>query len=382
MGTNGPEWGKAMKTCYRWIAAPLVSLLVAGAAWGQAPLVQNSFEDGTEGWTTITGKGTVTVTHDPANVKSGKGALEIDYNLKQGDLTAAALAIPSDKMAKMKSIRFWVKADYDAPIAVAMQEKGGGRYQAMFSAPANTWQEVELGPSDFILAEGKDDPKDPDGKLDLDQVEGVAVMDVSQVFSQNPEVAKLFGIKNGPHKLYLDDFVVDAGGAAAGTSRSASAVVLDTFAHPQLGWMTVGGIQARHAIGRPLDGRGVQASMHEAPGAIAGMVHQIPKGSLAGMGQLSFDIASQKPTKLMVQVEEGEGGKYNTLVELKGGSQPQHFDLDLKELIQADDSHDPDNKLDLDHVNQIALVDIGGLVGGPEQDNRIWLANLRATAKP
>jgi hypothetical protein len=54
-------------------------------------------------------------------------------------------------------------------------------------ALANAWQQAKLTPADFALGDGPNDPTDPDDKLDLDQVEGIATFDFAHFLGSLPE---------------------------------------------------------------------------------------------------------------------------------------------------------------------------------------------------
>src|ERR1051325_9670415 len=94
------------------------------------------------------------------------------------------LPTPDMVLSKAKSFKFWIRTDHATPVGFTLQEKDGGRYNALFSTPKGVWQQVELSVADFQADTNKDAPKDPDGKLDMDQVEGVGIIDVAQIFVQ------------------------------------------------------------------------------------------------------------------------------------------------------------------------------------------------------
>jgi len=52
-----------------------------------------------------------------------------------------------------------------------------------------------------------------------------------------------------------------------------------------------------------------------------------------------------------------------------------------RDFKAADDSHDNNDKLDLDQVNQVLILDVNGLLGMTEGDNTLWIGNLKAVAK-
>lgn len=368
----------------RWIGGAL-ALILSTAAYAQTaapptPLIRHTFEEGMGGWAAMGGKAKVSLTHEAAHVKEGQSALQFDYSLGKGEFDLLVLPTPNGILAKAKSLRFWVRTDHVAPLGVTLREHEGGNYVALFTVPKDTWQQVELAPSDFVLGEEKDDPKDPDGKLDLDTVESIGIVDIGTFFAQieDTNFAKLFDVPLGAHTLYLDDFAVSETAAPGAVSTTSGEVTLDTFVHPQSMWLEVGGMKLSRATGKPLEGSGLQASYHQSPGTIAGLIRRVPRGKLAGMEKLSFDVASAKPAKLLVQVEEQDGGKYNTVVEVSGDSALKHVSVLFADLKAAIDSNDSNDRLDRELIKQVLIVDISGLVDMADQDNTLWLGNLRA----
>ena len=78
-----------------------------------------------------------------------------------------------------------------------------------FPSPKDAWQTIELAPSDFILSDGPGAAKDPDNKLDLDQVEWIGMVDAGVLFSQLDDKSQ-YNVSEGQHRLYLADFQVAA----------------------------------------------------------------------------------------------------------------------------------------------------------------------------
>ena len=210
------------------------------------------------GWTTFSGAGKVAVSHEATDVKEGKGALKFEYEIKKDQMSILALPVGDGALGKMKSMKFWMKSDYATTIAIGIQEKDEGRYGAMFALPAGKWQLVELANSDFVLNEEPTDPKDPDGKLEMDKAEAVFVMDLSNLFAQvgDSPLAKLFNIKTGPHSLLMDDFAVNEASLPAGFGKDAAGYRIDSDARPQVSWIAVGGGSVLATSGKPLDGEG------------------------------------------------------------------------------------------------------------------------------
>src|SRR5579872_5690330 len=120
-------------------------------------------------------------------VHSDAAALVYTYEVAPKKFAGTVMGAPVN-FARMRSIRFSIKSDHDTAFAVMLSEKkpGGGNYAAWFWTPANVRQQVELTPADFTITDGAGDPVDADGKLDLDQVEGIGVFDLAQFFLAMP----------------------------------------------------------------------------------------------------------------------------------------------------------------------------------------------------
>jgi hypothetical protein len=154
------------------LSAACMSVAVA------APVIDTSFDQDDGGWQGLGQATTIAVTRDADNIKEGTGALKVSYSITKGGLAAALLPV-QDGLAGVKSLDFWVKADQSEPMIVMLQEKDAGRYTSIFTAPANRWQHVQIPVSEFALSDGANDPKDADGKLDLDQVTRLVLIDAS-----------------------------------------------------------------------------------------------------------------------------------------------------------------------------------------------------------
>lgn len=360
-------------------------VLSGGVGLAQAPaqpFIHQTFEENDAGWqamSVIGGSGKPSITHDAADVKEGKGALAFDYKVEKGSLAALILPTPNGLLTKARAIRFWIKTDYAAPLVVSLQEHEGGRYLAMFTSPAGKWQQVELSPGDFYLSDDANDPKDPDNKLDLNEVESIGIVDVSQIFAQgDANMVSLLGIKLGAHRLVMDDFSVSAEPLAA-AATSEKEVRLEPMNRPQISWWGLGALTLGQAANEPLDTKSLQVDYHGAPMKASGFIKRIHRGKLVGTDHITFTCASIKPAKLMVQLEERDGGKYNVMIDVPGGKKPTEFTFKYSELIQADDSKDANNKLDLDEVQKIVFMDVQAWVDMSERDNTLWIGGLRAS---
>jgi len=356
--------------------------IVAGAQTPHAPLVNLNFKDSDGGWMAMGPDAKVTVSHDAGIALPGAGALKFDYAVTKGNFTAAFLPGALDAWTKAKSFKFRVRSDSNSMLAVSLQEQDGGRYVAMLQVTKDKWQSVELSTADFILAQDKNDPKDPDGKLDMDRVAGVSITDIAQflIAVDNPMLQSLFDIRQGAHSLYIDSFSIGTDPISASSASVGDTIQLETFAHPQLSWISLGGMKVSRVEGKTLPGASLQADYHQTPGKPALLNRPLQSWLLTGSKVLTFDIASVQSAKLIVQLEQYDGGKYNMTVDVPGGSIPQHQKLLLSGFVRGDDSTDTDTKLHLSAVKSIAVIDITGMLEQADHDNTIWLGHLVATS--
>ncbi len=355
--------------------------VVSASASPQGVLRKFTFDSSAEGWTAI-GSATASVVTTPGAAKEGSGALKLEYNIAKGDVGALVFAVAGADLTPLKSLRFWVKADYSTTFVLALEETGGGRWIAPFAVNKSDWVRVELAVSDFTLMHGADDPKDANGKLDLDRIGSAAIGDFSQYVIQMGDegLATMLGVKSGKHVLWIDELEVSGETLPPAVAIAPEETRLDSFARPLPLWVGLGRTQLAVTAAGPLAGRALEAAYEMPQGAIAALVKPIPRGALGSKASLSLSIASKLPVTLLVQVEEAGGGKYNTMINLKGNRAVETQVLQFSEFQPSEDSKDTNGKLDVSEVVQILIADLGALIGNPAADNTVWLNNLKAVA--
>jgi hypothetical protein len=360
------------------------ALLWAIPVFAAPPVMMQDFEQDTAGWLVVGGEGKLQVTHDSSLVKNGHGAMEFRY--EASGAKPAILVLPASRpLAAMKSLNTWMMSDADTVVALALMEKNGGHYVAPFWLEANTWQRVELTPDDFQLSTNPNDPKDPDGKLDLDQIETMAIIDVSQLFGAmglNNHAPILVQDFSGPHKLWVDDFEIspDAPAWAAAKTR----FLIEDFRAPQINWFSMGGASLKvDSSGSVIKGRAVQMDCNQLADRFVIVMHPLAAMDLTGATHIVFDIAAEKPAHLVLSLEEKsdqtEGPRYNLDFEVPGGNQVSHRELALAAFDPDDNgSKDADHKLDLDKLKSLGLVNVTGAYTGEDSVNTIRIGKIEA----
>lgn len=373
-------------------------LALAAAVQAQPPVTLGAdgvldFEGGQTIFSTLGEAAKLSLDTERANVKAGRASLRFDYTVEPNKMNALLKTGQAGEAARIKSFRFWVKSDYATNLVLMLQEQDSGRWLSLFHAPKNQWQRVELSLDDFELSANADDPKDNNGKLDMELVTAAAVADFKQIFAATPneDLRKLLGVKTGPHTFWLDDFEASRELLPKAPEEPFGSVMLDDFTRPQLNWAIIGDMLIKRvteeqlkAVGRPVavNGQGLQAEYRQQAGGIVGWTKMLRPGSLKNMAALRFAIATEQAMTLLVQLEETSGGKYNTTVQLPPDTKPGEVRLVPMLFEVAEDSKDNNKRLDLDQVKQILFIDATGLLGGGVNDNALWLSKLRIEQKP
>lgn len=358
----------------------LLSLFgLALATVQDAPLIHSSFAQGEDGWVVAQPLGSgakVAAVHEPANLKVGPGSLSLTYAIGAGQMAGATLPVTEGALTKLGSIHFWIKTAHNMPVGVALQEKGGGQYVGMISVPKDKWQEVELGVQDFVPSDNAGTPPDPNGKLDLDHVESITVIDVSQFLAQVPNIAGLLGLQNGERSLLLSDVQLLTKPVPDTNTATDTEYLFDNFLRPEPAWTI---LNATGAIleAAPMYTRALRLDYNLTSEQACAAAKRVKVGSLTGKKTLNLHLASSHPCQLLVQLEERAGGKYNAVLPIPGGPDPIDRTIDITAMTPDEQTKDPNGKLDLDQVQQLTIVDLTAVTQAPGA-NVLWIGKVTA----
>ena len=390
----------------RWTAALLALALCSGltgrvwAAYGSGrddgAIFQDTFETDTNGWMSLGPHAHVGITNENGKVKNGKSALAFNYRFdlvatNPGEIPIDILLRPvtGGQLTKARSINFWARSDTNAPLGVSLAEKDGGRYLAVVWLPKNQWQHVVLTVADFALTDGKDDPKDPDGKLDLDQVDSISVLNIWEFLAiaakEAPATAALFPPQNGEHTLWLDDFTVSNDAPVYETPEpmpptEKRGLWIDSLRRDTLNWLPIGGVEMQLDKNAPTKSRALRLDYTQENGKLTAAVHDLKNVDLTRYDHLEFDVAASKASKLLLTLEEKNGARYIATLDVAGASIPSRKALYFANFKLADDSpKDPDDKLDLDQLKNLSVVDLTAYFNPQTQPNTLWIGPIRAS---
>ncbi len=360
-------------------------------------ILLDTFETDANGWSALGPHANAGTTNESGKVKNGKNALAFSYRIdtapgNPGEPPIDALVRPvrEAQLAGARSLSFWVRSDADAPLALSLTERMGGRYTAGFWVLKNQWQHVVLALDDFTLGDGKDDPKDPDGKLDMDQVENIALINlhsfVALSLKDAPQNAAMFPLQNGPRTLWMDDFSISRANATFDTPSPTlpegekSGLWVDALRRDTPGWLPLGAVEMKIDPSAPTKGRALRLDYTQQPGKITAALRDIHAIDLSRYDHIEFDLAAAKPGKVIFILEEKTGARYQTVLDVPGGSVPSRKAIYFANLVVADDGpKDLNGKLDLDQIKNLSFVDVTALLNMTTQPNTLWIGPLRAS---
>ncbi len=236
------------------------------------------------------------------------------------------------------ALKFEIKTDSPFAVAAVLSEKkpGGGNYAAVIWSNGDTWQPVVLKPEDFILNDGPNDPADRDGKLDLDQVDNAAFVDLSQFLAGMASSEQIY---SEPHK---GTHLISARGFE---------ILRDTApaTEPQPAWFGFGGTtfeQKDGAVTVRYRGAGEKWT------AISRMLAAGP----ADATHLSLDIQSDRDVQLVISLEEKRSGgkagvRHNVDFFVPAGTKPEHREVALSAFSDSPNAAS---------IHSVAIVDVSG----------------------
>ena len=323
--------------------------------------------------------------------KAGKGALAFTYDVSPGVIRVLARQGPFE-LGGMKSLRFWVKCSAATALVVSLTESNGAGYQAPFSVSAGTWQEVVLNFDEFTA----DDPaKDPNGKLDVDDVASLSLFDFAGF------LALLVPETKGRRTIGVDDLRFSPAAAPLTTgvtsvTRVVPAHLIDSFESPVIRWAPLSvefgdalkinlfdAALAIDSLAPPGGGRqALRFSYPRKPAKVHGILRSTEKLDLSKAGSLELWLRTSHDGSYLVNLEEKDGSRYDKVVELRAADGWTSFAATWGDFKLADDSQDENGRLDPSELKQVLVADATSLFGGPPVDEvRLWIDEVRFLLK-
>jgi hypothetical protein len=363
-------------------------------AFAATPILHLSFDDGVGAWVRMGENGSFRVARESPETRQTTPSLAFDYEIGEKKFGVAILPVEPGALAAMDQIHFWIRTDYPTSVAVILSEKGGGNYTAVAWSPGGLWQEAKIGLREFTLGEKPSDPPDPDGKLDVDQLQAIGLADLGQLFGgapSNPDTPIALSRHPGKHTLLLSGFEVLARSAeppAGSPAEPKDKLVIDRLDTPHLSWLSPGGAIFRLDASRQhAPGPAVEVAYPEPENGVVVFLRNLPPDIPANITHISFDIASDEDAQLMFGLQEkgvgkGEGPRYNAVVEVNGGGKSDHRDLALSAFnLDENGPPDPYSGLRVAKAKSLSIADISAAANAGHGPNKVWISNLRLLAQ-
>jgi len=227
---------------------------------------------------------------------------------------------------------------------------------------------------------------DSDGKLDLDKVVGVGVLDLGYFFSMaadNPNFPIAVTRSSGKHALLVESLEMLTGDSARAGGGGQDAITIDAFDRGFLQWVTLGGMNLKlSAVKNPLGMRAMEASYEQNEGPYPIVVRRLANLDLAKARRLVFDVASEREATLVVSLElkkpgSSQGPRYNATIFAPEGRKPFHVDVRLSDFEPDPNSREASlTKLEPSRLKSMAITDITVASGGEGGTNTIWIGNV------
>lgn len=374
--------------------------LICGARWVAPASAQAAartvydFEDGPQGFTPIVFKDNAlspdassTASLDKA-AKVGSGALNYTYKVEPG---AFRVLFAEQKLpAGTQSVRFWVRSSVPTALLFSAREEQGANYQLTFYVPAHEWVQLTANLDEF---QPDDEGKDPNKKLDAEQVTGLSVSDIATMLVNAPdEAVKNLPNLQGQRTQWLDDLhlltarVPQSRGKVKEEARESALV--DNFEGGVIRWIPVKvnfGAAAPTFEVFPLDaslkvlseaagpgaartalepgGKGMRFAYTRAAGVIFAVNRQVEKDDLTRANRLKLSLNLSRKSLVLIQLKEKDGSEYQYLLMPENTVGWQNLDVPITEFTRSESSTDENNTLDAGQIKEISILDASAFMG-------------------
>jgi hypothetical protein len=342
-------------TVLRSIVAVAASLtLVCSASAGEETWPAHfDFEgpESTGAWCTTAPEGSVTITRNLENVRSGTGALQLEWVATDGRL-AMLSASPIQLDGRARSVRLSVKVNEHSPVMYGVREADGSSYQGYMYARAGMWHDLAVDLDELMLSEGSEDEN---GRLDVNEIDGIVVADLSNL---GGEAGKSLGIKSGRQYLWLDDVELSERLAPHRSVRGPDgAVIIDDFTRPPIRCLPIGGPRLELVSTRDGDDTSALRVGYDRSGyRWVGFVGAMGYLDLTDRTCICLRVRAAAPAPLIVVLEERDGSKYQVRHQLDPAKGWYSLELPFSQFKLDRQTTDENGRLDLDQLRVIIPV--------------------------
>ena len=333
----------------------VLTLVFVSAAAGERawpPIFDFERPELLEAWCTQAAGGILSITEARANVRSGRGALELNWTPADGRL-AIVSAGPVRLDTRPRSLRLSVKVSETGPIMYGVRDASGGSYQGYLYAPADAWHDIAVSLSELMLSECSDDEH---GRLDVNQITGLMVADLSNL---GGEAGRSLGTKSGAQRLWLDNVELSGDLAPRRSRRGPDGeLIIDDFNREPIHCLPIGSplLELVPAGDGGDDERALRITYDRAQYRWAGFVTAVGYLDLTRRSAIYLRVKADQAVPLTVVLEERDGSKYQVVRRLDPEEGWHTLRLPFDRFTLDRHSEDVNEQLDLDQLRVIIPV--------------------------
>jgi len=329
-------------------------------------------------WTTTAAGASLAITREPANVRRGRGALDLSWTPVLGRLTFLT-AEPVRAEGRPRALAFSIKVTSPTPLNYGVREADGATYQGYMYSPGEVWHDLAVDLDELMLSEGT---PDENGRLDVSEITGIFVGDLSNL---SGEAGRSLGIKEGEQHLWLDDIVLSDRLAPHRSRRTADGVlIIDDFEQEPILCLPIGGPELTLVAGPGDDDRSALRVGYDQQGyRWAGFVAAVGYLDLTERTGICLHVRADCPAPLTIVLEERDGTKYSAREQLDPMLGWHDLDLNFTCFTLDRGSTDENDRLDLDQLRVLipvldtANAEVGEVGRGVWEVSRITAVNAR-----
>lgn len=363
-------------------AIAMVTLMAASMVSGQE-LPAWDFEKPEHGWMTLDKQAELRVVNEPGHVYKGAGSLQFSFSPRQateGDMPGVLL-VPLQGIAGAEGLHLALQSSTSGPLLLLLREQDESTYVYMVYVQTGDWHVLNLPLSDFILEESAEDEN---GKLDLEQVTGLGVVDPALwlIAAAAGGEFPFFMTQPSRRDIWLDEVRMLPQAPQRmrmATLEGTPARMIEDCDSDSAYWFVLGGRNLE--LSTSTDQALAEASLrldYELPEkTLLAVAHVIRPGLLQGIKRIAFGVRAGAACKLAVTLKEGDKSGYTTVVEVPEGHW-QQYTLPLDQFRLNDEDVDPDTGLQPEKVTSVMFTDVTALADQKETANSLWLDEVMA----
>lgn len=357
------------------IAAVLLLLVSCALAEGPVP-ARFDFEQSelSGAWTTTAPEGKLAITRDRANVREGRGALELTWEATEGRLAIVSVG-PVSFEGRPRSLRLSVKLSEQAPVMYGVGEANGVSYQGYLYTPGGIWHDLEISLRDLMLSEGCIDPS---GRLDVREIDTITIGDLSNISGESGEA---LGIKSGRQQMWIDNVELSEELAPSRSSRGRDGeIIIDDFKREPILCLPIGAPRLSLVEGPGDDDTSALRVDYQRGGhRWVGFVGAVGHLNLSGKSRICLRVRAEEEAPLQMVLEERNGAKYVARHRLDPSKGWYEVRLPFDRFTLDPQTPDDNGRLDLESLRVIIPVvdsrraELGEGGQGAWELSRIWV---------